>query len=245
MRTARIPRGIRSLPRKESLSERIYYDLRERLQRGAIGPEERLVDKDLAAAYQTSRMPAREALLRLVNDGYLTGTTRGFAVPTLSPEQVGDLFEVRRLLEPYAAADAAKHLDAAALAQLADALHQARAAVRANNGEEMILANMAFRNAWLGCVSNRSLAENIARFVDHVQTVRLSTLSNPATRKVDMDGLEGLYEALVKRDSAKVRTRMAAFLAAAERAFFAARAAELAAAFAAAAPARPRLRKVR
>ena len=227
-RRARTARDVSSLARAENLSERIYTDLRARLQRCAIQPDERLVDVELAAAYGTSRMPAREALLRLVAEGYLIGTTRGFTVPTLTLEDIREIFGVRRLLEPPAAADAARHIDAVAAAELDAALAQARKAVASDDTERMILANMAFRHVWLSRVGNARLAAAIARFVDHVQTVRLGTLSNPPTRRIVMDGLEGLYEVLVQRDAAKTRVRMAAFLAAAEKAFFSVREAELA-----------------
>jgi DNA-binding GntR family transcriptional regulator len=229
MASTRTAHAVSSLPRAENLSERIYTDLRERLQRCAIQPDERLVDVELAAAYGTSRMPTREALLRLVAEGYLIGTTRGFAVPKLTLQDIRNIFGVRRLLEPPAAADAAQYIDAAAVAELDAAILQARAAVANDDTEGMILANMAFREVWLSRVSNARLADAnaIARFVDHVQTVRLATLSNPPTRQIVMDGLEGLYEVLVQRDAAKTRGRMAAFLAAAEKAFFSVRKAEL------------------
>ena len=114
------------------------------------------------------------------------------------------------------------------VAELDAAIAQARGAVANDDTEAMILANMAFRDVWLSRVGNERLADAIARFVDHVQTVRLGTLSNPPTRQIVMDGLEGLYEVLVQRDAAKTRVRMAAFLAAAEKAFFSVRQAELA-----------------
>jgi DNA-binding GntR family transcriptional regulator len=150
-------------------------------------------------------------------------------VPTLGLQDIRHIFEVRRLLEPHAAADAARHIDAAAVAELDAALAQARSAVVNDDGELMIQANMAFRQVWLSRVGNPRLASTIARFVDHVQTVRLATLCNPPTRKIVVEGLEGLYEVLVARSPARTRTRMAAFLAAAEKAFFSVRAAELAA----------------
>jgi DNA-binding GntR family transcriptional regulator len=226
-RPAGTARHVNSLARAENLSEQIYTDLRERLQRCAIRADEKLVDLDLAAAYGTSRQPAREALLRLVAEGYLVGTTRGFAVPTLTLQDIREIFGVRRLLEPPAAADASRYMEAAALAQLDAALAQARAAVANDDTELMILANMNFRHAWLSRVGNSRLAAAIARFVDHVQTVRLSTLGNPPTRKIVMDGLEGLREVFAQRDAAKTRARMAAFRAAAEKAFFSVRKAEL------------------
>lgn len=219
---SRTVRSLNALPREGSLAERIYGDLRQRLQRGQVGADERLVDHDLAAAYGTSRMPAREALLRLVAEGHLVGTTRGFAVPRLALQDVQDIFEVRRLLEPHAAADAARHLDDVAAAALRGALQRARDAVAAGRADELALANAAFRRAWMGCVANRRLADTIDRFADQVQAVRLTTLGDPAVREVVLQGLEELADALLARDPVRTRKTLAAFNSAAQDAFVAA-----------------------
>ena len=111
MTTTRKTRLVTPLSRHGNLGERIYAELRLRLQRVPLKPEERLLDLEVAAAYGTSRMPARDALLRLVNEGYLVGTTRGFIAPTLSLDDVREIFEVRRMLEPSAIASVAKQID--------------------------------------------------------------------------------------------------------------------------------------
>jgi DNA-binding GntR family transcriptional regulator len=227
MTNARPKPSTTALAREANLGDRIYAELRQRLQRMPLGPGERLFDLDVAATYGTSRMPARDALLRLVNEGYLVGTTRGFVAPSLGLEDVREIFEVRRMLEPHAIASVAKAIDATAARELREALQRARRAVAADDGEEMMLANMAFRHAWLSRVKNRRLANTIGRFVDHVQTVRLNTLSNAETRQVVMNGLERLYEALINRDEQQVRERMTTFMADAEHAFFSIRKAEL------------------
>ena len=215
------------LAKPDSLSDRIYADLRERLQHCDIGPDDRIVDTEIAVAYGTSRMPVREALLRLANEGYLVGTTRGFMVPRLSLDDISDIFEVRRLLEPRAAANAARDLDAQTAKSLKAAIEEARAASAADDVVRLIASNIRFRAAWLGAVRNARLANTIARFVDHVQTVRLGTLRDPVTRKVVADGLEGLYDAFVRRDPTAAAERMSTFMAAAEQAFFTVRKAEL------------------
>ncbi len=214
------PRTKTPLARPANLSDRIYTELRIRLQRQPLGPDDRLLDLEVATAYGTSRMPARDALLRLVNEGYLVGTTRGFAAPALSLDDIREIFEVRRLLEPQAIASVAATMDQVTLDQLTEALRRAQAAAIQDDGEEMVLANMAFRDAWLSHVTNKRLAATIGRFVDHVQTVRLNTLSNARTRQVVLDGLVLLHQALVQRDEPLVRARMTAFMRAAEHAFF-------------------------
>jgi DNA-binding GntR family transcriptional regulator len=213
------------LKRPGSLRELIYADLRTRLQACAFGPDDRLVDVDIAARHGTSRMPVREALLQLVNEGYLVGTTRGFMVPVLSERDILDIFEVRKLLEPRAAAQAARDLDPAAEAALDQAMEEARAAQRGGDVQRLILANIAFRGAWLGAVRNPRLAQAIARFVDHVQAVRLATLREPGVPRVVIDRLAELHAAFRGRDPIAAGDRMAGFLAAAEQAYLAARAA--------------------
>lgn len=219
--------GVERIARPDSLRELIYRDLRARLQRGAVGPDDRLVDLDIAAAYGTSRMPAREALLQLVNEGYLVRTTRGFMLPRLTAQDIRDLFEVRRLLEPKAASNAARDFRKVSRPALDAALAAARAAHAAQDPGAFASANMAFRAAWLGEVRNRRLAETIARFVDHAQIVRLGTLGNPETRDIVLAGLVGLHDAFLRGDAAAATERMAAFMDAAEASYF--RGAELSA----------------
>lgn len=209
-----------SLLRPISLGDRIYADLLSRLQHGTIASSERLVDVDLARTYGTSRMPVRDALLRLTNEGYLVGTTRGFAVPQHTDQDIRDIFEVRRQLEPYAAGCAARDLDQQAHRMLTQALKGARAAHAADDPHAMITSNIAFRSAWQSAVSNRRLAETISRFADQVHTVRVTTLADRATRRVVVQGLEGLYDAIVRHDQALTVERMSAFIDAAENAFF-------------------------
>lgn len=214
--------------RRESLREQIYADLLRRLQLSEFGPDHRLVDTEIAAQWGTSRMPAREALLQLVNEGYLRGTTRGFVVPVLSMQEIRDIFEVRKLLEPRAAAHAARDLTPAAERALGEGLRAAQAAAAGQDLRAMIAANIAFRAAWLTCVQNERLKATINRFVDHVQTVRLETLRREPTRRVVVDGLTDIHDALIGRDPITVADRMAAFIGAAEQAFFAARRAQMA-----------------
>ena len=98
----KLPR--RTALKQTTLSESVYAEIRSRLQRGEIGPNDRVLDYEVAEEFDCTRMPVRQALLRLVSEGYLIGTTRGFVTPTLTNDDIHEIFEVRRLLEPSAAA---------------------------------------------------------------------------------------------------------------------------------------------
>jgi len=76
----------------ETLVDTIYRDTRKRLNAGDWHPGDRLLDYELAERFGCTRMPVRQALLRLVNEGLLNSTTRGFQVPVLTDAMVRDIF---------------------------------------------------------------------------------------------------------------------------------------------------------
>jgi hypothetical protein len=68
-----------------------------------------LVDHAIAAEMGVSRMPVREALMQLVSARAICdSTSRGFALPDLTPDRIAEVFVLRRLLEPHAVACAAR-----------------------------------------------------------------------------------------------------------------------------------------
>lgn len=212
---------------RRSHRARIYEDLLGRIQRGEIGRDARLVDTALAAERGVSRMPVREALMRLVAEGYLVGTSRGFMLPDLSEQTVLEVFELRRLLEPHAAATAAQALDGPGRAALAAAVRAAEAALAAGDLTGFYRASQAFRDGWLAAVPNRELQATIHRYLIQVQAVRMATMRDAPTQRVILEGQKELLEAFLRGDAVRAAHAMLRFVLAGESAYRAlARAAE-------------------
>jgi DNA-binding GntR family transcriptional regulator len=218
-KVVKLPR--RTALKATTLSESIYQEVRGRLQRGEIGAEERVLDYEIAEEFDCTRMPVRQALLRLANEGYLVGTTRGFVVPTITSDDIHEIFEVRRLLEPAAAASAAAVLTDKQEAELKKAYQKARRAYEKQDVDQMISANVEFRATWLEAVQNARLRSTILRFVDHAQQVRIGTLNNRATQKIVINGMRALLEAFVERDPKLIKVAMLEFMLSAEQQYFA------------------------
>jgi DNA-binding GntR family transcriptional regulator len=218
-KAARPPR--RTALRQTTLTETIYTAIRSRLRRGEVGPNDRVLDYEVAEEFHCTRMPVRQALVRLVNEGYLVGTTRGFVVPTLTSDDVREIFEVRRLLEPSAAASTAAILDDRLDDALKRAYQKARKAYEKNDGDAMIEANMEFRDVWLGAVQNSRLQATIRRFADHAQQVRLGTLNDRATQKIVVDGMRAMLDGFLARSPKQIKATMQEFIFSAERRYFA------------------------
>ena len=213
------PAGLR---RPDSLRARIYTAVRERIRKGEFGRHDRLVDKDLARELGVSRMPAREALMQLMHEGYLVGSTRGFKIPQLSAPEITDIFHVRRLLEPEAAALAATAASASAATVLAASVTRAVEAVSRHDVEGLIEANHAFRQAWLQEVPNRRLVETIERCADQVLAVRHQTLVDAGVHPTVLAGLHALEQAFREHNAEAARIAMRRFIDQAEASFLAA-----------------------
>jgi DNA-binding GntR family transcriptional regulator len=87
--------------------------LEEAILEGELKPGERLRAEALAQRFGTSRTPIREALLQLEAHGLVeVEPNRGAVVKTFDRDDLRDLYDVRALIEPHAAALAATRITA-------------------------------------------------------------------------------------------------------------------------------------
>lgn len=94
----------------ESIADRVYAVLRERIVNGELVLGERLRQEALAEELGVSRTPLREALRRLASEGFVElQPHRGAVVSGVSEEDMRASFEARFVIEPSAARIAAEH----------------------------------------------------------------------------------------------------------------------------------------
>ena len=98
---------------------RVHDALRAAILEGEIAPGARLRAEALAERFGTSRTPIREALLMLEREGLvIVEPHRGAIVRSFDPADLLDLYEVRALIEPHAAARAATRITAEQLERM-------------------------------------------------------------------------------------------------------------------------------
>lgn len=93
----------------QTLSEQIFTLVRDRIIAGSIVPETAIRQDALAAELGVSKIPLREALARLEQEGLLVSyANRGFFVRPLSAEEAEEVYALRLRLEPDAVGEACK-----------------------------------------------------------------------------------------------------------------------------------------
>lgn len=90
------------------IREQLYEAVKEAILRNSFVPGSLLQIDRLAEEYGVSATPVREALVRLEADGLVTLIpNKGAQVTEITEKDIREIWEMRRLLEPYAARSSA------------------------------------------------------------------------------------------------------------------------------------------
>ena len=90
-------------PATRGAHDHVYRHLREEILSGRLAGGSRLKQEELAQRFKLSRMPVRDALLRLHAEGLVSiEPNRSVIVTQLGPSEVQEVFEIRAVLEGLA-----------------------------------------------------------------------------------------------------------------------------------------------
>src|SRR4026208_1189084 len=102
----------------ENLSARVYNQIKQLILCNEIMPGQKLHHQQLSERLGVSRTPVREALTRLVQEGYVSFLpNRGFTCKEIRLQEAEELYELRESLEAFAVEKAIANLTDAAPAR--------------------------------------------------------------------------------------------------------------------------------
>jgi len=151
-----------------SARDLVYGELRRRLMAGAFLPGEKLREERIAQELDVSRTPVRQAIERLEADGLVKRDgRRGTVVLGWLDRDIDEAFELRLLLEPYAARVAAQRATPAQIDEL-EAINQgmkdAAESDDADHVDQVQKLNNRFHHALLAAAQSarvRSLVDSL------------------------------------------------------------------------------------
>lgn len=119
-----------------TLSERVFEVVRDRIVTGVLPQNTPIRQDALAAELGVSKIPLREALARLEQEGLLISqANRGYLVHPMSLDQVEEIYALRLLIEPVAAVRGSLRADEEARTNALTAFHSLDEAAHSNLGE--------------------------------------------------------------------------------------------------------------
>ena len=164
---------LEPLPGRTSATRGVYLRLRDAIVSGTLAPDMRLCEQRLAADLGVSRTPVREALAMLdAEELVVSESNRGTIVRRIGPEEVQETYEVRAVVEGYAARLAAGCITRVLLAELRALDEQMRLVVNGQGDpvDEQARAlgelNAEFHQAVAAAAGNRVLARTVASLLN-------------------------------------------------------------------------------
>ncbi|HEX9888905.1 MAG TPA: GntR family transcriptional regulator [Nitriliruptorales bacterium] len=142
---------------KGTLTSKAYRELLDRIMRLELAPGASFSESEMASELELSKTPVREALVMLMGHRFVTVQRRsGYVVTPITLREARDLFAVRQILEPAAAAMAA---DASLSAMRLESLRDLAAAAADPDADvdAVLRANSRFHHNLVGATHNHQL----------------------------------------------------------------------------------------
>lgn len=156
-----------------TLARQIRDALMDRILNGDLMPGTRLKDNEVAAMYGTSNTPVREALRLLARDGLVEVLPyRGCVVRSIDARDIAEVFDVRMLVEGYAARVAASRLTAEQLQSMEAAVDEHDEALAIGQRERASDAACRFHQLLMDAVGNGFLSRLHAYLEYRIHVVR-------------------------------------------------------------------------
>lgn len=151
-------------------SVRVAGILRDDIILGRRAPGSRLVERDIAAELEVSRLPVREAIRVLVAEGIVVARPRTWAVVRQFTQQdIQDFGEVREAVETLIFVFAAQRHDDAGFARLQAVVDREIAAARAGDVDGARIASGEFHALVSELAGNAMLSELIEVFITRLR----------------------------------------------------------------------------
>lgn len=172
--------GDKQLSKKDKfLREQVYKRLKNNVLNGEWPPNTRLVEEKLAADMGTSRTPVREAIQKLEKEGLIQKLPRGgFAVGSVTSEEVEEVFGIRGILETYAAYLAASRATEQDIVAMEEIVRQEEDALGKKNAEEIVRLNTLFHDTLYKTARSEKLLKVVNELRDFIHRYRVICFSN-------------------------------------------------------------------
>jgi DNA-binding GntR family transcriptional regulator len=181
---------------------------------GEYGPDERLIEEQLAEGLGVSRTPVRQALTMLEAEGLVEiMPNRGATVCSFSIEDVWDIYDLRAVLEGHAARRAAGRIERRELERLRQLAGEMEGLPgRFEDHEEEIRALVALNQEFHGTIvdasRNRRLEHLINRTVEIPLMFKAFFWYTPHERAISNHYHRQILEALDKGDAGRAEIIM-------------------------------------
>jgi DNA-binding GntR family transcriptional regulator len=186
----------------KSLTEQVYETIKHEIISCVFQPGQQIAQRQLAERYNTGITPIREALQKLSQEGLVQSIPRfGYLVMPITLADMGEIFELRSILETSAARLAALRATPEQLEHLSELANYTYIYRDRNSYSDFLSVNREFHLAVAEASGNRRLVDTISQCLSELNRVFYLGLDiKDSADEMRMEH-QTLFEALKNRDA--------------------------------------------
>lgn len=192
MSIMRIPAPVR---------QQVEDAVRTEILEGALPSGSRLVERDLCEQFQVSRPVVREALRQLEAEGLLSHGSNGrVRVAAVSVKDVSHIYDLRRLLEPFAAAQFVRHARDDERSALKAAVDAMNSAIDAGDWTDAVRHKNTFYSVLAAGCGNPVLEQCLRGLQNRIKLLRGISMSVPGRLNNTAREISAIVDAINSRN---------------------------------------------
>lgn len=182
----------------------MYETLKDEIVEGRLRPGERIVISDLAAKYNVSPMPVREAINRLQQDGFVEVVPHvGSRVSSFDINKHREIMQIRIELEPIATRLSIPFISAKALTKLEKLIREMEVCLQKKDYMGYSRVNREFHLTIYTACPNKSMFELIKSLWAKSEYSRRIFSELPERNEESLKEHKALVEAIKEKDAEK------------------------------------------
>ncbi len=186
----------------ENLSARVYNQIKNLILCNEVLPGQKLHHQELSERLGVSRTPVREALTRLVQEGYVSFLpNRGFTCKEIRLQEAEELYDLREALEAFAVEKAIENLTDDGLDDFVNKVDRYGEDVQKRFTKERLVYDQDIHLGIARLSGNATLTKTLAQIFERIILKRRTDgLYDPARGMTAHQEHLRLFEAMKQRD---------------------------------------------
>lgn len=187
--------------RPMDLTEWAYNSIKQLILNNTLTADSQIHIDEMAAKFNISRTPVREALMQLQNKGLVRIVPHvGCFVCGVTREEFREVFELRAVIETYAARRAAETMTEEQLQLWVEHVNKSEAAVRQGNLQEFNVLETIIHDSLIVNLQNRRILDVMDMVADNIYRERMIAMGSMDNVERSLEEHRLVVEAIVKRD---------------------------------------------
>jgi len=194
-------KGSEVTQRPMDLTEWAYNNIKQLILNNTLTANSQIHIDEMAAQFNISRTPVREALMQLQNKGLVKIVPHvGCFVCGVTREEFCEVFELRAVIETYAARRAAETMTEEELQMWVEHVNKSEAAVRDGYLREFNVLETIIHDSLIVNLHNRRILDVMDMVADNIYRERMIAMGSMDNVERSLEEHRLVVDAIVNRD---------------------------------------------